>query len=281
MMAGESGLVLIASFPKSGNTWVRLALASLMRGGAPLSFPAPVPDIPICASRLRFDELMGVESADLTPMEAYRLRPAMLRQWAATPSEPRILKVHDAWGRTPDGESLFPPEVIRAVVHVVRDPRDVCVSFAAHLDVSIETSARYLSQGLWMARGSRPVIQLPQWLPPWSEHVLSWTEDCPCPVLTIRFADMRADPRGTLARIAHHIGLDSPADALDRAVAATTLEAMAAAERSFGFVERQSKNNQFFGSGRVGGWRGVLSQPLGDSIREAHAAAMARVGLNE
>lgn len=79
-----SGLCLLASYPKSGNTWMRIALASLGHGGAPVELGSKyqpgwhVSDAALLASiisnRNWFDEYVGVESSKLTCREIDRLR---------------------------------------------------------------------------------------------------------------------------------------------------------------------------------------------------------------
>ena len=87
-------LVLIASFPKSGNTWTRIVLERIRQG----------PDFPInglddrfqgVGRRLLFDSIFPVNAADLPPDEIENMLPDMYRQVAAEAAESSFVKVHD------------------------------------------------------------------------------------------------------------------------------------------------------------------------------------------
>src|SRR5438105_4789062 len=131
-------IVWLASYPKSGNTWVRVFLTNYLRDG---SEPADINDLdgaPIASDRNRFDELSGVESSDLTADEVARYRAAVYRAFAAETEGLLFVKVHDAH-RDPDcSEELFPAEVTRHVVYIIRNPLDLTVSLAHHFGISID-----------------------------------------------------------------------------------------------------------------------------------------------
>ena len=48
-----------------------------------------------------------------------------------------FIKTHDAWTHTPAGEPLFPVDVTRGVVYIVRNPLDVAVSASHHYGQSL------------------------------------------------------------------------------------------------------------------------------------------------
>src|SRR5262245_60164746 len=138
-----SGIIWVASFPKSGNTWLRIVLTNLMAGGA-----SPVDINTInqgvffhSADRRYFDESLGFEASDLTHDEVDAIRPDFYRQAAARAAGPVLCKVHDAFVRLSDGRPLFPPDVTRGAVYIIRNPLDVCVSWAHHAAVEHEAVA--------------------------------------------------------------------------------------------------------------------------------------------
>src|SRR5690606_9053716 len=135
---------------------------------------------PIAGSREPFDEAVGYDSGDLTEDEIDRLRPEVYRHLAATSTEePLFMKVHDAYTFLPDGRPLFPPEATRGVLYLLRNPLDVCVSFAHHaghndLDRMIATMAR--ATKAFADERDRQQHQFRQQLRTWREHVLGWTD---------------------------------------------------------------------------------------------------------
>lgn len=276
-----SGYHWLASYPKSGNTWLRLALSSLSRDGAPPDFAAKVGFAPIASNRSPFDLLLDVESADLTDEEAEALRPCFYELEARRHTEPQLRKVHDAWTLTSAGGPLFPPALTLGTVYIARDPRDVAVSLAAHLGMKVdEAIAAMAAPEATLARGGkRGKTQLAQRLLTWSAHVESWLDapGMPQPLL-LRYEDMTIDAAGALLRVARHLGWAAEHEAVERAVAATRFDALFAAEEQYGFHERPIKAVRFFRRGIAGGWRDTLTSAQADQIERDHATVMARLG---
>ena len=276
-----SGYHWLASYPKSGNTWLRLALSSLSRGGAPPDFAAKVGFAPIASNRSPFDLLLDVDSADLKDEEAEALRPCFYALEARRHAAPQLRKVHDAWTLTSTGEPLFPPALTLGTLYIARDPRDVAVSLAAHLGMTVdEAIAAMAAPTATLARGGkRGKTQLAQRLLTWSAHVESWL-DAPGmpPPLLLRYEDMTVDAAGALLRVARYLGWAAEREAVERAVAATRFDALFAAEEQYGFHERPLKAERFFRRGIAGGWRDTLTSAQADQIERDHATVMARLG---
>lgn len=276
-----SGFYWLASYPKSGNTWLRLALNSYCNGGAEPDFSRRLEFAHAASSRRRFDELLGVASSDLLPEEILALRPRMYEMQALAAREPIFNKVHDAWRLTPGGEPLFPADVTLGTIYVVRDPRDVALSLAGHIGMDLDRTIDFLLDGtatLCQQRGWL-LEQLPQFLGAWSHHVQSWLElPAPWAPLLVRYEDMLARPVESLARIVEHCGWHVEPERLERTVAATRFERLQAAEASHGFTERPLRAARFFREGRAGGWRERLTDVQRRRVEEATAEMRARLG---
>lgn len=269
----------LASYPKSGNTWLRLALASLAEGGAPPAFGEALGFAARASGRAAFDRLLDIDSADLTADEIEQLRPRLYEAEARRSRAPIVRKVHDAWTLTGAGEPLFPPALTLAAIYIVRDPRDVAVSFAHFSEQDLDWTIaemgrpdRALTAG---ARRGGP--QLRERLLTWSGHVRSWL-DAPVKPLLLRYEDMLAHPEAALAQAARHLGRDAPADAVARAAAATRFKALQATEERDGFAERPTTARRFFRSGIAGGWREALSVAQAARIEADHGEMMAELG---
>ena len=72
-----AGIIWLASYPKSGNTWLRAFLTSFQSGGQPVDINSMAGG-PIASARKRFDDAMGVEASELTQEEIDRYRPRIL-----------------------------------------------------------------------------------------------------------------------------------------------------------------------------------------------------------
>ncbi len=187
MSGPGAGIVWLASYPKSGNTWVRLALEFLERGHLSLNDDA-ARRFSIASSRQLLDEVLGLNSSELPPDEVEVLRPRAYEALAREAKGSVVLKVHDGWTMTRAGEPLFSPAITRAVIYVVRDPRDVAVSCAHHYMLSMDQAVSQLA-GDRTASNPRGGIstQVPQRLLSWSAHVESWLDAPRMPVLVVRY----------------------------------------------------------------------------------------------
>jgi hypothetical protein len=97
----------LASYPKSGNTWMRILLTNYLRNA---DQPADINSLdggPIASARQVFDDRVGLEASDLTQDEIERYRPFVYEQMSEQASEPLFLKVHDAFTFTRFGYPLI------------------------------------------------------------------------------------------------------------------------------------------------------------------------------
>lgn len=274
-----SGFFWLASYPKSGNTWLRLMLHSVQRGGEPPDLSEKSGFAPIASARPCFDAVLGVASSDLTEDEIATLRPRLYELQAAQATEPLLRKVHDAWTLTPSGEPLFPPAVTLGAIYIVRDPRDMVASLANHNSAEIDSSVAGLGDpARVIARtGRRLANQLPQHLLSWSGHVASWL-DTPVTPLLLRYEDMLAQPLTALRRVVDRLGWQVDDDVLAHAVEATRFEVLRDEEQRHGFRGRPHKAERFFRRGQAGGWRDELSADQAARIQAEHGEIMRRLG---
>lgn len=274
------GFYWIASYPKSGNTWLRLALADLMCPANSLKSRNGTSFAPNACWRAHVDEALDIETADLTAAESEALLPAAHHAMAAQSPRPLYRKVHDAWTLSAAGEPLFPPEVTLGTLYLVRDPRDVAVSWAHHSRLTPDDAIDFLCNpaAVLAWESARLNSLLPQRLLCWSGHARSWLNAPGRPPCLIRYEDMVADPIRTLRLAADHIGLHHDADAIERAVATTRFDALQAREAEQGFSGGQRAGAVFFRKGRAGGWREDLNGAQAARIERAHGEMMARFG---
>ncbi len=275
-----SGFYWIASYPKSGNTWLRLFLQSLARGGGPVDFGAPLDRVSHGAIRNEFERVLELESGDLTDDEIARARPRQYEVEAAEATAPLLRKVHDRWGVTSEGRPLFPPAVTLGAVYLVRDPRDVAVSFAHHNNRSVDWAVAAMADpGHRLDHGRRRLPrQLPQHLGTWSGHVESWLDAPELRRLVIRYEDLCIDAEGLFTIAAGFLGLRDEAAAIASATGAVRFETLRAQEDVQGFSERPLLADRFFRRGVAGSWRDSLTPAQAARIEADHGRVMRRLG---
>jgi aryl sulfotransferase len=271
----------LASYPKSGNTWLRIMLHSVCHGGASIDIN-DIKNIAIL-NRAEFDEHFGVKSSDLIQSELDAVRPDLHRAIAHASREPLILrKVHDRCWSNAAGQRIFPPEVSRGAIYIARDPRDVAVSYAHHFHLDMEESVRRMGDADSTLAKSvyRLETQFSQPLGSWSEHVASWLDHAAMPVLLVRYEDMLANAAQALIRVADFLGLsdETTPEACAKAASAAAFAALRSQEDERGFREKSPKAEKFFRRGSSGEGREVLSPALLRKIKSDHGAVMARLG---
>lgn len=274
------GFVLIASYPKSGNTWMRLALENLRRGAGK---PVSINDLDVryqdIFRRSAFDDWIPVNAADLSFEEIEGFLPDMYRRLASDIRDFAPVKVHDAASRNFRGEWIYPPECIRAVIYLVRHPFDVAVSLACHMNTTPEHSVEIMADEGSARSPYRTLSKsLPQKFGSWSGNVESWLHNPAYRVSWSRYEDLCAQPVAHIGRHAKAAGLSVSQENVVAAAKATDFQELQREEDRAGFREKAKESRQFFRTGRPGTWRGVLDERLRERLVQDHGLIMERLG---
>lgn len=267
----------IASYPKSGNTWVRALLLNYL---APPGSTVAINDIkaiPIASSRQLFDQALGCESELLLPHEIPSLRSAWYDD-VAHRQPGHFFKVHDQYN-----PALHTPANSSLVLYIVRNPWDVAVSYAAHRGKSIAETIALLENVNYVAAlssGERKP-QLAQFYGSWSTHASSWLDQTAIPVHLTRYEDLLASPCPTFAALLQACGYSINEARLHTAIEACSFKNLRAQEDASGFHEKPATAAKFFRQGRAGAWRDVLTPDQSAQIADGHCATIARFGYTQ
>ena len=271
------GFVWIACWPKSGSTWLRTVITNCLRDDdQPASINALVGAW--LHGRDEFDDYLGLDSSHMTEEETSRhlarFRAAAVEQLLAA-AGPTFAKTHEAY-RLPDGPPRFPRG--GKVVYLMRNPLDVAVSYARHLDLPVARTIQLMNS--WQAHeGLDPDgihNRLPEPMTTWSNHALSWIEQAELPVHVARYEDLLADPRAGFGTIARFAGLDLDDAQLERAIEHSAFHRLQAQEAESGFKEKQPTGPAFFRAGTAGQWRSELAPEQVRAIVDVHGDVMAQ-----
>ncbi|MDP9054710.1 MAG: sulfotransferase domain-containing protein [Acidobacteriota bacterium] len=271
-----SGILWIASYPKSGSTWLRAFIANLRQEGGEIADINHL-GIPTAANRRLFYETAGIEASDLTDEEVARLRPEIYRYLATTSQQQVILKIHDARTNS-EKASLIPSDVTIGAVYILRNPLDVAVSFAHHASESIEWAITTMGCATAAFSSDTPIRNLNQRLLTWSEHVLSWVDRPPFPVHVVRYEDLHQQPTQAFTQVARACALSTDERRIQQAIRNSTFASLRAQEQARDFIERPPATQAFFREGKADGWRKTLSETQVARIVADHEAVMRRFG---
>jgi aryl sulfotransferase len=275
-----SGIVWLASYPRSGNTWLRIFLANFLGDE---DRPADINNLNIwgiSSDRRTADDSLGVECSDLTPAEIDRYRPAVYRDIANRSQKTLFIKAHDAYILNSDTEPLIPLDVTKAAIYVVRNPLDVAVSYAHHEAITLDHAIdRMRRETMTKAKpDERLHVQLQQRLLSWSRHVLSWLDQCAIRLRVMRYEDMCRQPVEAFGDAVRFLGLEDDVERVRRAVGFSSFEILRQQELRHGFKEKPLGAEAFFRSGRAGSWRDTLTDKQVERLVADHGAVMRRLG---
>lgn len=270
-------IVWLASYPKSGNTWLRVFLANLV---ADRGRPLPLAELPRYAdddARAQlYSEAAGRPSTELTPAEVCALRPRVHQRIAREARGTTFVKTHNLNGAF-EGHPLHDWTVTAGAVCVVRNPLDVAVSMTHHFGLTVDQAIDFLAEEE-TATGNEPrwVTQI---IGSWSTHVRSWADAASDRIIVLRYEDLLDKPAKHFARVAKLVGLDHDRARVKRAIDHAAFRTVSALEQRDGFIEASELTGaRFFRVGRANQWRESLSREQAARIVAAHREQMQRFG---
>lgn len=231
--------VYLVAYPKSGSTWLRFILGNY-RATEPCDFQSV---------RSRVPDIHDTE-----------IDPACMQRAA-------VLKSHLA----------YQPAYSRVLL-MVRDPRDVAVSYYYHhlkhglvapdLDLDGFVS-------LFNAGELYPAVS-------WRDHTDSWLSAKVQELRVLRYEDMHNDTEDTLHGLLDFLGLERDTGALRQAIRASDFSAMRRLEEAqheqIPSLRATREDIRHVRSGKVGGWRGHLSESAHDALWQHNRSCMQRLG---
>ncbi len=267
----------IASYPKSGNTWVRLFLIAYQD---PHNFDLNrrPPNFRQCVDVKTYEKVSPVPVDQLTEAEIYALRgAALVHLLRASGDLPLYLKTHCA-NINLDGVALIPPALTDRSLYLLRDPRDVVVSLADHMGESIDESiSRMSNEQSIITRND--VISQP--ISSWSLNVRSWMREMDkMSIFCLRYEDLLKDPTHWFKKVLEFFQVDFDPWRFRRALDLTMFEALKQAEDKNGYQTKSEEQLRFFRKGIAGGWRDVLSSSQVQKIEADHGEVMKTVGYD-
>ena len=166
--------------------------------------------------------------------------------------------------------------VTAGAIYIVRDPRDVAISFSHHMGVDIDTAIKVMSTPGHTPPSSEKTVG--EIYGSWAENVESWTRTKNDALLFVRYEDMSAAPQKTFMKIADHLKQNATDLEVERAIELSSFKTLQKLEDKQGFTEKPKQLEKFFRSGTVGEWKDVLTPAQAESLKVINAKQMERFG---
>jgi len=266
-------ILWLASYPKSGNTWIRAFLANLVANRATA---VPLSELPnygrLEADPELYSQVAGKPSTQLNFDELCALRPAVAAAIVSAAPRTVFVKTHSMAG-VHEGTPLITPQGTAGAIYVVRNPLDVVISMSHHFGIDMEAAIDYL--GDERAATENSDLFVTEFLGSWSHHVKSWADGESDRVIVVRYEDLVEKPIKAFGRVARLVGVDDRAR-ITRAADHASFASLSSMEKRDGFVEVPIKGKRFFRSGRINQWREALTRDQVMRIVGRHREQMQR-----
>lgn len=269
-------LIWLASYPKSGNTWMRAFVHNLLRTGQDAYDINHLGEFSYSDSTAQlYDAYMTKPRPEWSDQEVMEVRWKVQRDIGRMSTDDVFVKTHNAHVEI-GGLPMIHMDLTAGAIYIIRNPLDVCISLADHYGCSIDESIEIMAT----TTGGTPTRDhlVFEYHRDWATHVFSWTNQ-PGPWLhVVRYEDMLKKPLVSFSRIARFLGLNPERSRLERAIQASSFDSLRAQEDQKGFRERSLKADKFFRVGKSGQWRTALSKAQINRVVEVHKEQMARFG---
>ena len=269
-------IIWIASYPKSGNTWVRSLLSTYLYtedGSFNFNLLKKILKFP---SKIYLKYFIK-DFSDIKKVSEYWIS-AQERINLFNENKSVFLKTHSALC-TLENNPFTNKKNTQAVIYIVRDPRNVVTSISNHFSMSIEQAYNFMTNEykiLTADKWSTKNFGIAEVLGRWSQHYKSWKNIKFAPILIIKYENLLNDTKTTLITILNFLQKFTDISIDDKknlnTVKSCNFENLSKMEKNEGFdeaaySEETTKKVKFFHLGKKNNWKDLLSLEMEKKIR--------------
>jgi len=270
-----SNIVWIASYPKSGNTWMRVFLCNLLSAGSEVQDINKLGGFCNNESNAMFYRAFFEQPlADVPAAAIAKIRAEIQKNIAIKKTGTTFLKSHNYMGFF-DGYPLHNLQLTAGWIYIVRNPLDVVISMTHHYGVSVDDAIEFLNDEETATQSDDYNVFSP--LSSWSTHVASWTNENHPLTCYVRYEDLLDKELKTFRRVASMLGIKD-IGAIKQAIKKSSFLEMKKQEARNGFVERTGDASPFFRRGKKDQWAERLTAAQIQRVIDKNRAQMERFG---
>ena len=277
-------IIWIASYPKSGNTWLRSIISALVYSKDGI---------------FTFDKLSKIDQfpekkffKDL--VKNFRDFDEIKKNWIAAQDKINLdekikfFKTHQ--GNFKIGNDHFTNnQNTQAVIYIVRDPRNLVTSISNHYSLSLNEACKFLTSPELMGNGKsweEKEDGIFNFLGKWNDHYKSWTNNTKN-LLLLRYEDLINEPKKELEKIIFflnkYVNFDTNDIKIDNILESTNFKNLKKMEQEGSFTENVIKketgsNVNFFNLGPKNIWQNSLDKKIIKKIEDNFKDEMKEIG---
>lgn len=289
----KSSIIWVNSYPKSGNTWVRLFLMHYFYSPADRKLTMnDVSDFITADTDPRIYEGFAKRSGKTLVSIKNNRKLQLQAIYSSLPSNQTVFMKSHACNHLVNDSPYFNNSLTKAFIYLVRDPRDIVISFSNHLlgtknfrDIQPESDTgeatiEHYRLACDMMINERQLLEggnrAPVFLNSWENHVKSFLSDKR--TILIRYEDLISDSEKVFRALIRKLTGDVKETKLMAALNATKFGALMKEEKHAEFNESISSNTKFFRSGKVKQWKDRLPEDIHIRIERHFSEQMKRLG---
>ena len=264
-------IIWLASYPKSGNTWVRSLLSAYYYSkDGNFSFDL-LKNIGLYPQKKYFDIKIDKPGEINSYWD--------ISQKKIISNKKKIfLKTHNSLIAL-NGKNFTKPEYTLGIIYIVRDPRNVLTSLKNHYDLDYEKSLNFMlneKKYIYDIREKNDYSDF-HFLSSWSNHYKSWINNNLFKKIVIKYEDLEKDAYQTLKILINYINdLCEVNEIIDEkkinnCIKSTNFEVLKHKEKKEGFSENvysetTKKKIDFFHLGSKNNWKDIVPRELHEKI---------------
>jgi len=277
-------IIWLASYPKSGNTFLRSILGTyFFSKDGNFSFDQ-VYKIGQFPSLFHFNQMnIDINNIEQT-MGSYIKVQSNLN---LKNKSKKFFKTHSAFFDNQSNNSIFSNlENSLCSIYIVRDPRNVVTSYAHHYSITVDEAFYQISDKELFLKKTN--LHPDVFISSWSLNYLSWKK-ANIPLLLIKYEDLIKNTKEKLIEVFNFfqtLGMSKSLydeKKLDNVIKSTQFNNVKKLEKEIGFDEsvmdkKTNKKIPFFNLGPSNDWRNKLDPNLANKIEKAFSKEMEELG---
>ncbi len=270
-------IVWIASYPKSGNTWIRALISYYLYSQKEEFDFKLLKKIPKFIQRKFIAPVGNLDKIEKNPITISEFwESAQIR--LNLDNEIKFLKTHNACVSY-DGKWFTDKKNSAGYIYVVRDPRSVVCSYASHHNISLEKALKDLSNENQI--GIDTEDKMAELVSSWKINYQSWSKKKDYPGIIIRYEDLIDNTEKEFEKIIIFLKKilknDLDKKRIKKTINACKFTNLSKIENDFGF-EESINNNKFFRKGQKDSWKSELNSDLRKEIEKIFKHEMIALG---